>query len=68
MDTLMLSNQQTHGFLSMFNENKIGFWMAEGMFALGKVVPRRFTPVLFVLRKSNPLERLPQEMFALPEY
>ena len=41
---------------------------AAGKVALGKVAPGRLTPVLFVLRKSYPLERLPQGIVALPEY
>ena len=41
---------------------------AAGKVALGKVAPGRLTPVLFALRKSDPLERLPQGIFALPEY
>ena len=48
------------------------FWLlhcrADGKVALGKVAPGRLTPVLFALRKSDPLERLPQGIFALPEY
>ena len=42
--------------------------MAAGKVALGKVAPGRLTPVLFALRKSDPLERLPPGIFALPEY
>ena len=44
------------------------FNSAAGKVALGKVAPGRLTPVLFVLRKSDPLERLPQGMLAPPEY
>ena len=46
----------------------IGIGMPAGKVALGKVAPGRLTPVLFALRKSDPLERLPQGIFALPEY
>ena len=44
------------------------FDKAAGMFALGKVAPGRLDPVLFVLWKSNTLERLSQGIFVLLEW
>ena len=59
--------QNPVGSISRVSKSLLGT-KAAGKVALGKVAPGRLTPVLFVLRKSDPLERLPQGMLAPPEY